>query len=281
MSKKAKVAVIGMSGMSVFLEVDRFHTGGETLVARSLHREYGGKGFNQAVAAARWGAAVSYLTAVGRADAAEVRAVLAVDGIAGHVAEKDGDSAYAAICTDPSGETRVTVYRGTAVLSLADVAGFEAEIAGADVLLLNNEVPEEVNDAAARIAVRHGVRIVMNPAPARAPTATLRETVSVYTPNAFEREALGDLAAYPAKPEVVLTLGGEGCRILSTGETIPAVSFGKPVDTTGAGDTFTGVFATLLGEGRTIAQAAAEGNRAAGMCVCRKYVMPAIPRRND
>ena len=265
--------------MSAFLEVDRFHTGGETLVAKSLHLEYGGKGCNQAVAAARWGAGVSFLTAVGRADAAAVRAALAAEGIDGHVAEKDGESAYAAICTNPSGETRVTVYQGSAVLDRADVADFADAISGADVLLLGNEVPEEVNDEAARIAARNGVRIVMNPAPARAPTATLRETVSVYTPNAFELEALGDLSAYPAKPEVVVTLGGEGCRILSTGETIPAVFFGEPVDTTGAGDTFSGVFATALAEGRSLAQAAAEGNRAAGMSVCRKYPMLSIPRR--
>ena len=279
----AQIAVIGLVGRSMFFDVPRFHSGGETLHASAFHEEWGGKGFNQAVAAARQGAHVSFLGKVGNeADSRAVERFCEEEGIAPFVRHPGRPclpTACASILTDGTGETRVTVARGEE-LGKADVdSSFKDAIAAADILLLNNEVPEEVNDEAARIAARNGVRIVMNPAPARAPTATLRETVSVYTPNAFELEALGDLSAYPAKPEVVVTLGGEGCRILSTGETIPAVFFGEPVDTTGAGDTFSGVFATALAEGRSLAQAAAEGNRAAGMSVCRKYPMLSIPRR--
>ena len=89
------------------MRVPRFHTGGETIHAESLHVEYGGKGFNQAVAAARWNAEVSFLTAVGEADVPLVRDTLADEGIQATVIAKDGPSAYAAILTDPSGETRV------------------------------------------------------------------------------------------------------------------------------------------------------------------------------
>ena len=267
-----RVAVIGLTGTSVFMRVPRFHTGGETIHADALHIEYGGKGFNQAVAAARWEAEVSFLTAVGEADAAPVRDVLAVEGIEAAVIAKPDPSAYAVILTDPSGETRVTVYPGARLVA-DDVDAFAPQIAEADILLLTNEVDEAVNLRAAEIAPAHCTRIILNPAPARPLQPTLKRLVWLATPNAFETEGLEDIS------EAVITLGAEGCRIRSTGLRLPAPSFGPVLDTTGAGDTFSGVLAACLARGLSLKEAATEANAAAARSVTVRYVLPAIPYR--
>ncbi len=265
-----RVAAIGLTGTSVFLRVPRFHEGGETIHAESLHVEYGGKGFNQAVAAARWEADTAFLTAVGQADAAAVRDMLSREGVDAVVVEKDGPSAYAAILTDPAGETRVTVYPG-ARLAPGDVDAFATRIAAADILLLTNEVDEAVNLRAARIAAENGVRVILNPAPSRPLSDELRRLVWLVTPNAFETEGLDDI------PEAVVTLGAEGCLIRSSGKRIPARSFGPAVDTTGAGDAFNGVLAACLARGAGLEAAAEEANAAAALSVTRLYVLPSIP----
>ena len=267
-----RVAVIGLAGTSVFMRVPRFHTGGETIHAESLHIEYGGKGFNQAVAAARWNAEVSFLTAVGETDAAPVRDTLAAEGIAHAVVAKDNPSAYAAILTDPTGETRVTVYPG-ARLAPEDVDAFAQQIAESDILLLTNEVDEEVNLRAAEIADSNGVRVILNPAPARPLPHALVKRLWLATPNEFENEGLDDA------PESVITLGAEGCRIRSTDRRLPAPFFGPAVDTTGAGDTFNGVLAACLARGMDLEAAAQEANAAAARSVTKPYVLSSIPMR--
>ena len=157
----ANIAVIGLVGRSMFFDVPRFHTGGETIVARGFHEEWGGKGFNQAVAAARQGAKVAFLGAVGMDDVEPLSKFCESECVDCLLTSGVAPSASAAILTDGSGETRVTVFPGAA-LSPADVECFRARIEAADVLLLNNEVPEEVNFRASEIAAANGVRIVFN-----------------------------------------------------------------------------------------------------------------------
>ena len=147
----SRIAAIGLAGRSMFFNVPRFHAGGETIHATGFREEWGGKGFNQAVAAARQGAEVSFLTAVGGGDVMQVRAFLSSERITGAVAGKESPSAHAAILTDGSGETRVTVFPG-ARLDIADVEPFAEAISSADFILLNNEVSEEVNLRASEIA---------------------------------------------------------------------------------------------------------------------------------
>ena len=272
----AKIAVIGLTGNSVFMCVPHFHAGGETVHATDFHSELGGKGFNQAVAAARQGAEVSFLTAVGADDAEKVRAFLSAEGIKGMLVGKATPSAHATILTDGSGETRVTVFPG-ARLDVYDVEPFAAAIASADILLLTNEVPEAVNVRAAEIASAADVKIILNPAPARALPTALISRVALFTPNEFEMAGLES-----APGEVVETLGAKGCRIRSTGEIIPVAPCGEAVDSTGAGDTFNGVLAVRLAEGLSLAKACAEANVAAARSVAIRYVLPSIPfRRAD
>ena len=274
---RVKIAVIGLVGRSLFFEVPRFHAGGETIHATGCHEEWGGKGFNQAVAAARQGATVSFLGKAGsETDAIAIETFCKKESVEAHIyfsRPATAPTACAAILTDGTGETRVTVARGIE-LDEADVDfGFKEQIAAADILLLNNEVPDEVNLRASEIAAANGVRIVFNPAPARPIPAALAERVFLFTPNEFESSALGAVAG-----EVVTTLGARGCRIRSTGEIVlaPAV---RAVDTTGAGDTFNGVLAVRLAEGDTLVNACRAANAAAAQSVAVRYVMPSIPYR--
>ena len=272
-AQRARIAVVGLTGNTLFMGVPRFHEGGETITALDIHSELGGKGFNQAVAAARQGADVSFLTAVGAGDVAKVKGFLSSENIAGAVVGKETPSAHAAILTDGSGETRVTVFPG-ARLEAVDVEGFAGAIADADILLLNNEVPEAVNVRAAEIAAAHDVKIIVNPAPSRVLPEAIRRTAFLFTPNEFEAGELGEVPG-----EVVTTLGAEGCRIRSTGEVVPAVSCGKAVDSTGAGDTFTATLAVRLAEGESLPSACRAANAAAGYSVTVRYVLPSLPAR--
>ena len=185
----SRIAIIGLVGKSMFFDVPRFHAGGETITAKSLYEEWGGKGFNQAVAAARQDAAVAFLGAVNAADVNSLKDFCAKEGVRATFVAKKQPTATAAILTDGTGETRVTVYPGAA-LEPKDVDGFAGSIAMADFLLLNNEVPEEVNLAAAEIAKHYGVKIIFNPAPARPLPKAIFEAVSIFTPNEFEEESL-------------------------------------------------------------------------------------------
>ena len=274
----ARIAIIGLVGRSMFFEVPRFHSGGETITAKSLYEEWGGKGFNQAVAAVRQDAAVSFLGAVNAADAKGLKDFCVQEGVAATVVAKKKPTATAAILTDGTGETRITVYPG-AELEAKDVDAFAGKIATADFLLLNNEVPEAVNLAAAEIAQKYGVKIIFNPAPARKLPKAILEAVSIFTPNEFEEESL-ELGAKSLElgAEVVTTLGARGCRIRSTGEVISAPKV-KAVDSTGAGDTFNAVLAVRLAEGETLHDACVAANEEAARSVAVKYVMPSLPRR--
>ena len=276
-----RVAVIGIVGESVFLTVPHHQAVGETAHATSIYRELGGKGYNQAVAAARFGAEVSFLGAVAEADIPTVTAHAVSEGMTPVLIGKSEASPYGVIVTDSTGDNRVTVYSGAALTAL-DVEKYREMIEKADVLLINNEVPAEVNDAAVKIAKANGVTVIMNPAPIREISDYLKENVDLFTPNEHEREMLAGFK------NVIVTLGEKGVATVYDGKTCPAIKV-SAVDTTGAGDTFSGVLAVLVGErggisGDSLPDLTAEckiASAAASLEVTRRYVMPAIPTRAE
>ena len=270
----SKVAVIGIVGNSVFLPVEKFHVGGETVEAKSVHFELGGKGFNQAVAVARYGVSVSFLAAVGKDCYDTVKEFLDNEKIDGTLIEKQENTAFAAIVTDAKGSNRVTVYQGAQLLA-EDVAVFENAIKNADILLLNNEVAEEVNVKASEIAKRYGIKIILNPAPARKTCDYILQNVDLFTPNAHETLGLEE------KENVIMTVGKRGCVVKKGNKTIPAVEIGSVVDTTGAGDTFNGVLAATLAEGQDLINAVMTANLASSIGVTRKYAVSSIPTRKE
>ena len=270
----SKIAVIGIAGESVFLSVDSFGKTGETTVAESFHNELGGKGFNQAVAAARYGAEVSFLCACYQGDVERFTEIAECNGIKSFFVGKKERSPYAVITTDKNGDNRVLVYRG-AELDEQDVELFANEIKTADILLINNEVPVPVNEKAVRIAKDNGVRVVLNPAPQRIHGCAFLENIDLFTPNEYETEGLEDYQ------NVIVTLGEKGCLIRKTGELISAFKVEKVIDTTGAGDTFNGVLCACLAENADLKAACQTANIAAAIKVGRKYILNSIPSRTE
>ncbi len=271
----SKIAIIGICGNSVFMETDHFHQKGETVVAKSCNCEYGGKGFNQAVAAARMGAEVAFLGAVGNDEHGKgCEKVLTDEGIKSCLVFKDASTASAFILTDKHGENQVTVYRG-ARLSEDDVHAFENEIKTCDILLLQNEVREEVNITAISLAHKYNKKVILNPAPARKLSGDMYKNVYLVTPN--EQESLEiDLDAFPHH---IITKGSEGCEI--DGEIkVPSLNV-NAIDTTGAGDTFNGVLAVCLADGMSLLDASKYASAASGLSVTRKMVLGSIPYKNE
>lgn len=272
----AKISVIGLCGNSVFMYADHFHEKGETLVADSVYEEIGGKGINQAVAAKRMGAEVSFLGAIGDdTDGENCLKAAEENGIKAFLKIKQGKrTPLAFILTDKNGENRVTVHR-SAELSPLDVADFESEIASSDVLLLQHEVPCEVNEKAVEIADKYGVKVILNPAPVCDISNKMAEKVFMVTPNEQEMQAI-DIKRFK---NCITTLGEKGC-IINGEEIIPAIKT-NAVDTTGAGDVFNGVLAVCIAEGMALAEGAKYATAASGISVGRKYVLNAIPYRDE
>ncbi len=266
----SKIAVIGIAGESVFLTLDAFGAVGETITVRTLHRELGGKGFNQAIAVARYGCRCAFLGAAHKDDAARFSEIAKKNGITPFFVPKEDASPYAVITTDAKGDNCVYVYRGAA-LDERDVDAFCEEIASADLLLINNEVPPAVNERAVEIAKENGVFVLLNPAPARAYGADFLKKIDLFTPNEHELDGLHGF------DNVVLTMGKRGAKIVSTGEIIPAVDAGDVLDTTGAGDTFTGVLAAATAAGLSLRDACKRASVAAAIKVSRKYILDSIP----
>lgn len=270
----SKITVVGLVGQSVFLPVENFHVGGETIEAKSLHTEPGGKGFNQAVAAKRFGADVTFISAVGNDGyGAVVEKFLSGEGITPVLVEKDDATAYACIITDSHGKNRVTEYIG-AELVPSDIEAEREIIETSDMVIIGNEVPEDVNEAVLAITSEKGIKVIMNPAPQRALSDYIKERVDLFTPNEHETEGLED------KTNVIVTMGGKGSYIRSLDKTVPATD-DKPVDTTGAGDTFNGVLAAKLCCGASLEEAVIIATRASGKSVTRRGAVSSIPYASE
>ena len=272
----ARIAVIGICGNSVFLTADHFHENGETLIANETFEEVGGKGFNQAITTVKLGATVDFLAAIGDdANGAACQQAAAQYGLSAHFCVKSGKrTPFAFILTDRHGENRVTEYKD-AELSPDDVLAFEPCIADADILLLQHEVPAAVNDAAIRIAKKHGVKVILNPAPIREVSDDTARAVFAVTPNEQEAAAID-----PSRfQNCITTLGKRGCCIapdtMIDGLTVTAV------DTTGAGDTFNGALAVSLANGNDLPTACRFAITAAGLSVTKRGVLAAIPTLED
>ena len=271
-----KISVIGICGNSIFMQVDHFHENGETLVAEGIFEEIGGKGINQAIAAKRMGAEVTFLCAIGDDTNGEKSICAAKENdINAYFKIKKGKATPVAfILTDKSGENRVTEYK-SAELDKEDVISFENEIAKSDILLLQQEVPDIVNKTAVEIAQKYGIKVILNPAPTREISDSIADKIYLVTPNEQEKKAI-DIKRFKS---CITTLGKKGCDINGK-ETIPAISV-KAVDTTGAGDTFNGVLAVCIAEGMDLVKACQYAVTASGLSVGKKYVLNSIPYKEE
>jgi len=294
----ARITVVGSLNMDLVVRAPRIPRPGETVLGGEFHTAPGGKGANQAVAAARLGGRVSMVGRVGSdAFARSLLDGLDADGVDHALVTHDPEAAtgVALIVVDDAGENSIVVASGANMrLSPADVDAAEAVIAGADVLLLQLEVPLAAVVRAAKMAHTHGATVILNPAPACPLPHELLSLVDVLVPNESETALLthlsvGDRAEIEAAAmrlrelsvdTVVLTLGERGALLVGEGEKelIPAFEV-TPVDTTAAGDAFVGGFAVALAEGRSLADAVRWGNAAGALATTKLGAQPSLPTR--
>ncbi|MFI5261570.1 MAG: ribokinase [Candidatus Limnocylindrales bacterium] len=269
---------------------------GETVAGGRFEQHHGGKGGNAAVAAARalrggpHDGAVAFVGAVGD-DAFGRSAVLALrdEGIAVHQVAvlPDASTGVALIVVAPGGENQIAVASGANLrLDAPSVeSAVRALLADGGVLLTSLEVPAEVVQAGALAAGVTGATVVVDPAPAVAFPARLADVADVLTPNEVELAALGGVAGLLAgRPtlRLAVTLGPAGVRLVGPGGAdghLPAYHASEVVDTTGAGDTFSGVLAAGLLEGRPWAEAARRATLAAGLSVTVAGARTGMPSR--
>ena len=285
MSQRQRVVVLGSLHYDITVETPNWPHQGETAVGSAWAPKLGGKGRNQAVAAARAGAATEMIGAVGTDQfATALVADLARRGIAHHRvrATADAGSGMSVALFDPAGDYRAVIVSGANLtLGPADIPAidFWSDVA---VLVLQNEVPEAANAAAAMAARAAGVKVVLNAAPARALGPALRTNIDLLIVNAVEAAALANMTeprsldealAAAQKlaadfPQVVVTAGGAGLAYagVATTMTLPAEPI-VPVSTHGAGDEFVGHLAARLAAGNTIQAALHAANHAAATLV--------------
>lgn len=290
------VLVVGSINVDLVVRVARLPAVGETVSGGSFARHHGGKGANQAVAVARLGATVTFVGAVGDdEDGRSAVTSLADEGIdVGGVASLAGThTGIALIVVDERGENQIAVAPGAN--SMLDGRTVEDRLTAigpaAAVLLANFEVGDAALLASARFARRHGLRLVLNPAPARPLLAELVEMEPILVANTTEAIQLSGehdivraaaVLAGRTGAAVVVTRGPAGALLHAAGEVveIPAVDV-TVVDSTGAGDTFAGAFAAELARGEPVEQATRFAVAAAGLSVSRPGARGGMPRRDQ
>lgn len=295
-----RLVVLGSVNADHVLRVPHFPRPGETLTGHGYQIVPGGKGANQAVAAARLGAPVSFIARVGDdAIGRQMRDGFAKDGIDVSAVELDQalPTGIAIIYVSDEGENSIGISaEANGALSPAMVREHEGLIAAAHTLLLQLEVPLESVFEAARLARAHGTRVVLNPAPARALSAELLALVDLITPNQTEAELLTGI---PVKDEasareaaarlhqmgireVMITLGSQGVYCSQGGRQTLIPGFRvEAVDTTAAGDTFNGALLAAELAGADFAGAVRFAHGAAALSVTRLGAQSSIPTKAE
>jgi ribokinase len=298
----AKVVVIGSSNTDMVVNSPKMPAPGETILGKDFSIIPGGKGANQAVAAARAGGDVTFIAKVGDDDFGK-RAVVGykADGIITDYIFVDNltPSGIAVIIVEETtGQNAIVVASGAnGNLSVEEIQKVEDVIATADIVLIQLEIPLEIVKYSLEIAKRNGVVTVLNPAPALRLDDEILSHVDIITPNESETQILTGLAIENEKEvkaaairllekvndTVVVTLGSRGVYFISKNgeEGFIAASKVEAVDTTAAGDVFNGFLANAVADGKSIRESIELANKAAAISVTGKGAQPSIPNIND
>jgi len=290
------VVIVGSLNMDLVVRAPRHPQPGETIIGSDFKTFPGGKGANQAVAVARLGGRVRMIGRVGNdAFGDALLQTVAQDGVDTTFIRRDPDAptGVALITLDAAGQNTIVVASGANMrVSAEDVLGAEEAFRHADVLLMQLECPVEAVQVATDLAHRYGLRVVLNPAPARPLPADLLAGVDYLLPNQHElsllaggepdREAAIRALQALGVRQLVVTLGEEGALLALDGQRqhLPAYRM-NVVDTVAAGDAFAGAFALALAEGKSVYEAAIWGNAAGAIAVTRHGAQPSMPRREE
>ena len=294
-----KIVVVGSANTDFVLSVAELPSPGETVLGDQFRMVKGGKGANQAVAAARLGAEVTLVARLGTDRFGdEALAAYKQEGIHTDFIVQDPDihSGVALIMVNANGENIIGVGPGANNhLSIENVQAATAALQEADCVLLQLEIPLGVVQAAVEIARRSHVRVILNPAPAQKLPKEILAAVDYLTPNETEAailagqnpsemasESLPQLASILGVPNLVVTLGSKGAGVLQNGQLTLIPSFPiKPVDTTASGDAFNGALAVALARGDGVSQAVRYANAAGAITATRLGAQPSLPTREE
>ena len=295
-----KIVVVGSSNMDMVVKTDHIPAPGETVLSGSFFMNPGGKGANQAVAVARLGGEALFISKMGNdVFGKQFSQLFSEEGIDIRyiLSDEDLPSGVALITVDQEGENSIVVASGAnANLHSKDMDGALAQLAGAGILLVQLEIPMDTVNYVVRYASRHGVKVILNPAPANTLSQELLECVYILTPNTKEasmiagvevtdmesaKKAASIICGKGAK-NVVVTMGPLGALICQNG-VFSVVSARKveTVDTTAAGDVFNGALAVAVSEGKSLEEAVDFACEAAAISVTRLGAQSSIPYRTE
>ena len=291
---KPKIVVIGSCNTDMVVKANRLPVPGETILGGSFYMNPGGKGANQAIAAARLGADVTFISKIGY-DLFGLQAleIYKSERINTEFIFTDSKkpSGVALISVDSFGENCIIVASGAnQSLSPEDIDKAKDKIREADTILMQLEIPLETVEYATALAYEYGKRVILNPAPASSLNNELLKKTNVILPNRIEAEMLSGIKVTNLKSahravqaisckgieNVVITLGKEKDKYIM----IPAKEV-DTIDTTGAGDVFSGALSVSLSEGRSLIEAVEFANAAAAIAVTRIGAQSAIPYRTE
>ena len=289
------VVVVGSANVDLVYTVASIPAPGETVIATGGSRHPGGKGANQAIAAARAGAATTFVALLGDDDGgALLRDSLRGAGVVDATRITAGETGTALITVDARAENTIVVNSGANALFTSLTDDQAQLIRDAELLVLQLEIPLETVRAAAAVARAAGTRVLLNAAPVRPLPSEVLALVDVLIVNETEAAQLAgddatDLfsraqALTRSVPSVIITLGSAGSILLHRGDaelTRVEAHEVQAVDTTGAGDTFCGALASALDEGLDLASAARFATAASALSVQRAGAVPSIPHRKE
>ncbi|PPF64959.1 ribokinase [Clavibacter michiganensis] len=289
------VVVVGSANVDLVYTVASIPAPGETVLATGGSRHPGGKGANQAIAAARAGAATTFVALLGDDDGgALLRDSLRGAGVVDATRITAGETGTALITVDARAENTIVVNSGANALFTSLTDDQAQLIRDAELLVLQLEIPLETVRAAAAVARAAGTRVLLNAAPVRPLPSEVLALVDVLIVNETEAAQLAgddatDLfsraqALTRSVPSVIITLGSAGSILLHRGDaelTRVEAHEVEAVDTTGAGDTFCGALASALDEGLDLASAARFATAASALSVQRAGAVPSIPHRKE
>lgn len=297
----AKLVVLGSINADHILNVKQFPQPGETVRGDSYQVAFGGKGANQAVAAGRSGADITFIACVGDDDiGASIKKQLHLDNIKTECIDaiKDETTGVALIYVNQQGENIIGINAGAnAQLTTQRLTQYQQKIIEADAVLMQLESPIETVQMAAEIAKKNNTQVILNPAPAQSLPDSLLTLVDIITPNETEAEHLTGIAVNDDQgaqaaaealhqkgiSKVMITLGARGVWYSEKGAQgkIIAGFRVKAVDTIAAGDTFNGAYVTALLEGKSDEDAIIFAHAAAAIAVTRPGAQPSVPWRKE